>query len=172
MKKCPKCNKLYADEFSFCNTCGCSLEKHNRNVNIAVIIIAIVAILGIGLALLEQSKMNQTRKDIENYKYSKSLQEYRNTPTISDLTINSNWTTDHRGNYVYIKGTVTNNSSSKTISYFKIMAKFYDSYGNVINSDWTNDGDDLSPGETRPFEIMHRYDTNEVNIKLLVDEVH
>lgn len=175
MKICPKCNRTYAEEFSFCNTCGCNLEmpkKSNKNTTIAIVIVAIVAVLGIGITVSEQKKMKETRQEIEDYKYNKALQEYRSIPTTSDLRVNSDWTTEKSRNYIYIKGSVTNISSSKTISYFKIEAKFYDQYGKVIDSDWTNDGDDLGPGETRQFEIMHKYNNDEVDIKLSVAEVN
>lgn len=177
MKVCPKCKKTYVDDFGFCNTCGCSLELQkvpitkNKNILTAIIIVAIVAIIGIGLVVLEQKKINDTRKEIEDYKYNKVLEEYRNTPTASDIRVNSDWTIEKSGNYIYIKGTVTNTSHSKTISYFEVEAKFYDKYGNVIDSDWTNDGDDLAPGESRKFEIMHKYSSDEKDIKLSIKDV-
>jgi hypothetical protein len=177
MKICPKCKKTYADDFAFCNVCGCRLEQQktpitkNRNMMIAIIIVAIVAVIGVGFAISEQKKISDTRKEIENYKYNKTLEEYRNTPTTSDIRVNSGWTTEISDNYIYIKGTVTNTSSSKTISYFEVEAKFYDEYGSVIDSDWTNDGEDLAPGESRKFEIMHEYSYDEKKIKLSIKDV-
>lgn len=177
MKICPRCKKTYADEFSFCNTCGCGLEQpkvpitKNKNMMVAIIIVALVAIVGIGFAITEQKKISDTRKEIEDYKYNKALEEYRNTPTTSDIKVNSDWTTEKSGNYIYIKGTVTNTSYSKTISYYEVEAKFYDSYGKVIDSDWTNDGKDLDPGESRKFEIMHKYSSDEKDIKLSIKDV-
>lgn len=41
------------------------------------------------------------------------------------------------GNYIYIPGSVTNVSFGKMISYFEVEAKFCDSKGKVIDSDWT-----------------------------------
>lgn len=177
MKICPKCKKTYTDDFAFCNNCGCSLEQQkipitqNKNMLLAIIIVAIVAVVGIGFAITEQKKLSDTRKEIEDYKYNKVLEEYRNTPTTSDIRVNSDWTTEISGNYIYIKGTVTNTSYSKTISYFEVEAKFYDKYGNVIDSDWTNDGKDLAPGESRKFEIMHIYSSDEQTIKLSIKDV-
>ncbi len=66
---------------------------------------------------------------------------------------------------------MTNTSLSKTISYFEVEAKFYDDYGNVIDSDWTNDSKDLEPGDTRQFEIMHRYNSDEKDIRLSIKDV-
>lgn len=177
MKICPKCKKVYADNFSFCSICGCSLEPQktaairSKKLFISIIIVAFVAVIGIGLTITEQKKINDTRKEIEDYKYNKALEEYRNTPTKFDMKINNNWTTTISGNYIYIKGTVTNTSTSKTINYFEVEAKFYDSHGNVINSDWTNDGEELGPGESRKFEIMHKYSSDEKDIRLFIKDV-
>ena len=162
MKECFKCHKLYNDEYSFCNICGACLQSksdvkkyENKSVILAVLIVGIVVILA-----------------IENYKYEKVVQEYKSTPTTSDIRINEDWETEKDGNYIYISGSVTNESSSKTISYFEVEAKFYDSKGNVIDSDWTNDGDDLEPNETRRFEIMHKYDSSYDGVRLFIKDVN
>ncbi len=181
MKECPKCHKVYNDEYSFCNICGIGLQNKNdikeyanknKNMILAVLIVGIVAILGIGITLSEQKKMQDTKQAIEDYKYEKAVQEYKSTPTTSDIKINSDWETERDGNYIYIRGSVTNVSSSKTISYFEVEAKFYDSKGNVIDSDWTNDGDELEPNETRKFEIMHKYDSSYDDIRLFIKDVN
>lgn len=182
MKKCPKCNKSYNDEFSFCNSCGEKLIDNNatvikntlvgkRNIIIGIAVVIVVAVIGIGITISEQKKMSDTKQAIEDYKYEKAVQEYKSTPTTSDLRVNSDWTQKKSGNYIYINGSVTNTSSSKTISYFEVEAKFYDSKGNVIDSDWTNDGDELEPGESRNFEIMHKYDSSVDDIRLSVKDV-
>ena len=174
MKMCLKCKKIYTDDFAFCNICGYRLEQQkfsvtqNRNMMITIIIVFSVACVGIGFAVSEQKKISDTRKEIEYYKYKKSLKEYVDTPTIYDIRVNSDWTTDKSGDYIYIRGSVKNISHSKMISYFEVEAKFYDIYGNIIDSDWTNDGRDLAPGETRKFEIMHKCSSDEDNIKLSV----
>lgn len=177
MKICPKCKKTYTDDFSFCNICGCNLNQYkssnvsNKSVLLTLIIIAIVVVVGGVFVISEQIRMGNTRQAIEDYKDNKALQEYRNTPTKYDIKVNSGWTTEISGNYIYIRGTVTNTSASKTISYFEVEAKFYDKYGSVIDSDWTNDGDDLAPGESRKFEIMHKYSSEEQDITLSIKNV-
>lgn len=91
-------------------------------------------------------------------------------PTIKDLKItNSQW--KKKGDYVYIDGVVKNVSKNRTINYFEVEANFYDEYGDVIDSDWTNDGDELAPGESRPFDMMHKYNYKTENIRLSVREV-
>lgn len=181
MKECPKCYKKYNDEYSFCNSCGVELQNKvnvkdytNKNMNVimAVVVVGLVAILGLGITLSEQKKMQDTKQAIEDYKYEKIVQEYKSTPTTSDIRVNSDWNWKIDGNYIYICGSVTNTSSSKTISYFEVEAKFYDNKGNVIDSDWTNDSEDLEPNETRQFEIMHRYNSGYKNIRLSIKEVN
>lgn len=61
-----------------------------------------------------------------------------------------------RGDYVYITGSVKNVSNS-AISYFEVIVKILDESGQVVDSDYTNDGLKLEPGEMRSFEIMHRW---------------
>ena len=183
MKICTKCKKIYNEEFSYCNVCGEKLIDDNttrmknliqekRNVIIGIGVVLLIAILGIGITISEQKKMNDTKQAIEDYKYEKAVQEYKSTPTTLDLKVNSDWTQKKTGNYIYINGSVTNTSSSKTISYFEVEAKFYDSKGNVIDSDWTNDGDDLEPGESRKFEIIHKYDSSVNDIRLSIKDVN
>lgn len=177
MKVCPKCKKLFSDDFSFCDTCGFGLVERrkgfawNKGTILALVVVVIVAAIGIGLAVSQQMAINDNKREIEQYKYNKELQEYLNTPTTSDLRINSNWTTEKERNYIYIRGSVTNTSLNKTISYFAVEAKFYDMFGDIIDTDWTNDGTDLAPGETRQFEIMHKYNSDEKDIKLFVKDV-
>lgn len=179
MKICPKCKKKYVDDFSFCNYCGCELDYQkipyaiNRNIVLAIIIVAVVAIGGIGFAILGMKNISDIRKDIVDSKYNKALEMSMNTPTTSDIIINDDWVTerDIDYGYIYITGTVTNTSYSKTIGYYAVEAKFYDKYGNVIDSDWTNDGQDLAPGESRKFRIMHKYSSDEKDIKLSIKDV-
>lgn len=173
MKKCRKCKKKYNDEVDFCIYCGKRLSKGSNNVIVAVVIviIIIIAMLGIGISLLEQKKIHDTKQAIEDYKYQKMVKEYKSTPTLSDIVINDDWAVEKDGSYLYIRGSVTNISSSKIISYFEVEAKFFDSKGNVIDSDWTNDGRDLEPGETRQFEIMHKNSGKIYDIKLSIKDV-
>lgn len=178
MKSCLHCNKTYPDEFGFCSVCGKSLvlseksvAKTNKNMHYAIILVAIIVIIAIIFGIVEQKKISNTRKEIHDYKRQKKLEEYLNTPTSEDIRIDSGWKVVKDGSYLYIRGTVTNTSLSKTISYFEIEAKFHDSNGNVINSDWTNDAEDLAPGESRKFEIMHKYSSDEKDISIRIKDV-
>lgn len=177
MKKCLICNKEYRDDFNYCSKCGTKLhddaKRNPKNKGVIVTIIAVVIVFAIiiGFALSNEMSIINTKQSIEDNKYQKALQEQLSTPTIFDLRVNSGWTNEIDGDYIYIKGSVTNISSSKTISYYEVGAKFYDSMGNVVDSDYTNDGTELSPGETRQFDMMHKYDSNVKNIKLSIQKV-
>ncbi len=174
MKICPKCKKSFSDEYSFCNNCGCGLVERSKidsRMLIAIGGLVLVAILTIGVSVSEKGKIEKNKRDIENYKYKKAVEEYKSTPSTYDLIVNGDWTQEKDGNYIYIKGSVTNISTSKTISYYEVEAKFYDGMGNVIDSDWTNDSRDLEPGETRQFEMMHKYNSDEKKTILSVKEV-
>ena len=69
-----------------------------------------------------------------------------------------------------MNGSITNTSFSKSIRYYEIGVKFYDSRGKVIDTDWTN-GSDLDPGDTQSFEIMHKYDYSIKDMDVYVKEV-
>jgi len=169
---CPKCGTSLEEGVTVCPSCGLEQQKapiaNKNNKRILIIAVAVIAIFAIGLV---EKKIIDTRKGIENYENNKALEENPNTPTTSDLIINSDWKPEKRGNYIHIKGTVTNTSNSRTISYFEIEAKFYNNSGIVLDSEWTNDADDLAPGESRKFEIMHKFNSDEKDIQLSIREV-
>ena len=173
MKECKKCSKKYNDSFDFCPTCGEKLSPEvkpllpKRTIAISICIIAVFLVIG-GLAH-EFNQIQKQKEAIEQSQYNRALQEYLNTPTTSDLTIDSNWTTRTSGNYIYINGTVRNNSS-KNVSYYEIGVKFLDRSGNVVDTDWTN-GTDMDAGDSQRFEIMHKRDFSYSNIQLYIKEV-
>ena len=132
---------------------------------------AVVVLGAIIFIVAENNRMQKIKDDIDSYYLQKEIDEFLSTPRIYDLRIENGWTTEKSGNYTYIKGTVKNVSDDKTIRYFKITARFYDKSGEVIDSDWTNSSQNLRPGDSVKFEIMHKYDSRVVDIKLSVEEV-
>lgn len=78
---------------------------------------------------------------------------YKGTSMQNDLKI-STVTLSYGSSYIYAKGTITNNGS-KTYDYIKLKGSFKDSYGTVIDTDWTYavGSEGLSPGESKSFEI-------------------
>jgi hypothetical protein len=139
--------------------CGAAVShvapKQSNKLLVPIIAGIVICAAVISIVAFEASKVYSIRQEKETAQMRRQLEEYLATPTTSDLLVND--TSDRtKGNYVYITGSVTNTSSTKTISYFEVGVKFYNSSGSVVDSDWTNDATDLKPGETRQFEIMHK----------------
>lgn len=158
MKKCKKCHRLYDDSHVFCSECGerlvfstASMPPAKRYLLITVGLVAAFLLLLIGREFIE---LQNQKREITEYQQNKRIEEYRNSPQTTDLTINSDWDYHYEGNYIYIEGSVSNNSS-KNIDYYEIGVKFLDSNGSVLDTDWTN-GTDLYPGDTQQFELMHK----------------
>lgn len=179
MKICSSCGYKQSDNNEFCTNCGKVLEGSIKqqvkifetSKLIILVIVIVVLVLTIIYLLKEIRNFEQTRKDIQDYKYNKSVNEYFSQPTTYDLKIEDGWTSEIKGNYIYINGSVKN-ISDKTISYFKISSIFLDSGGNVVDSDWTNDGEEINPGESRKFEMMTKYNESFKSIKLEIKEVN
>lgn len=87
----------------------------------------------------------------------------------NNLIIQQGWKSTIRDGYIYINGTVTNNSNN-IISYYEITAKYLDKNNNVVHSNYTNSIEELYPNESREFEIMNKYNEYEY-IQLTVNEV-
>lgn len=60
-----------------------------------------------------------------------------------------------KGGYVYVSGTIFNNSSSK-FSYYKLKALFLDDSNNIKDSAFDASADTLYPNESRSFEMMKK----------------
>lgn len=172
MKECKKCSKKYDDSFDFCPACGERLTAEAKpfSKRTALIGVCILAAFLVISGLLREFSQIQAQKDaIAQSQYDRALQEYLNTPAVSDLSISSNWTTRTSGNYIYIEGTVQNNSS-KDARYYEIGVKFLDRNGKVVDTDWTN-GTDLDAGDSQRFEVMHKKDFSYTDIQLYIKEV-
>ena len=131
---------------------------------------SIIVVFILGYFIIEHIKFNEARKDIEDYKIQKFIDEQRTAVNTWDLDIEDGWTWEKDGNYIYIRGSVKN-VGDDTISYFAVNADFLNADGDVIDSDWTNDGYELEPNESRKFEIMPEYDSSYKKVKLEVSEV-
>lgn len=167
MKKCPKCNKKYPDDKEYCVECGSKL-KRSLSKYVLFVIGGIVLCLFVNNLIFGDSVKYEDSKKSDNW-----LNEYKQSPTTNDLSI-KNWGAYHyySSGYTHIEGTVKN-TGTHTISYYKITAKYYNLRTNeVIDSDYTNSGEDLAPNESRKFEIMAKGNYSKNEIKLFVDEVH
>jgi len=178
MKKCEKCGATFGDELNFCTHCGGALVIP-RDVEIKsfvkkYLIYLLVGVLIIGgvvtYLVIENKKVADAQKAIQDYQLQKYIDEQKSKANTWDLQIERGWTWEKDGNYTYIRGSVKN-VGSKTINYYKLSAEFLDSKGNVVDTDWTNSGNDLKPDSSRKFEIMHKYDSAFKDATLEVSEV-
>lgn len=183
MKKCAHCNKFFDDKFDFCTSCGEKLEQQTQAKAISAVqgipkrwlFVGLsglaVVLLVVGYIVNENKKFSDAQQAIQDHKIQQYIDEQVSKVNTWDLHIESGWTWEKDGNYIYIRGSVKN-VSDKTISYFKLSADFLDSKGNIIDSDWTNDGDGLKPNASQKFEFMHKYDSAVKDIKLEISEVN
>ena len=88
----------------------------------------------------------------------------------SKLEIQSGFTHRIDGNYIYVTGRVRNVSDSD-ISYFEVRIDFKDNNGNILNSDYTNDGLLLKPNDMREFEIMSKWDNDYDQYELSIGDI-
>lgn len=172
MKRCRKCAIEYADDIMYCPSCGTKLESDSTMQKpkvVALGLVVVAAFILLGFIRSDHKKLADQQSARIAAREQKEWEEYLNTPTTSDVRIDSGWRCYIDGNYIYVEGTVTN-KSSKDISYYEIKAEYCDSYGNVVTTDWTN-GTRLGPGETQDFSIMHKKNSQIRDVKMSVQEV-
>lgn len=172
MKQCKNCSKSFNDDLNYCPQCGKQLRSISAKPSSKKIVLAIslgfVFLIIIGM-FYEYSIVQRQKSKIAQDQYQKAVEEQRNTPSTSDLTINSGWTHRIEGDYINIDGSVTN-SSSKDISYYEIGVKFIDESGDVVDTDWTN-GTDVCSGESQQFNIMHKFNYRYSKIELYIKDI-
>lgn len=173
MKICVKCLTKYDADYDYCPKCGSNLKPIPSGISkysvIALLCAVLVIIVIVGM-FKETSAIQKQQDEIIQGRYERALEEQRNTPSTSDLTINQDWSHRRDGKYIYITGTVSNNST-KDINYYEIGVRFFDASGNVVDTDYTN-GLDLEAGDSRQFEIMHKANVNYSQISLYVKDVN
>ena len=81
-----------------------------------------------------------------------------------------NWNWENERNYSYVRGRIRNDGD-KIIRYFKVKAYYLDDMGNVLDTDIDNDLEDLYPGMSKEFEIMHKNNPEYKKVSVVVDEV-
>ena len=85
------------------------------------------------------------------------------------LEVVKGFTWEASGDYDYVRGSVKN-SGDIPIRYFKVRAEFLDKKGRVVDTDYTNSGERLEPGQRKKFEIMHRSSPEYKSVSVSVDE--
>ena len=131
-------------------------------IGFVLIVVAIVTVH-------EQMQLKKQQDAIKIGQYERAVEEYRTTPTTSDIEINPGWRHYIKGDYIYIEGSVKN-SSNKEIRYYEIGIKFLDNQGNVVDFSYTN-GSNLGPGEAQEFSTMHKNNSKYCEIRLYIKEV-
>lgn len=74
------------------------------------------------------------------------------------------------GNFGYVGGAVTN-GGDRTVTYWKVAAKFYDKKGVIVDTNMTSSLEKLRPGETKSFEMTVRWAPRFAKVAAEVDEV-
>lgn len=84
--------------------------------------------------------------------YDEDATESKNTVYSYELRISN--VKVYSDYYTYAEGTVTNNSDT-TVTYLKIKGSFKDSYGTVVDTDWTYavGSEGLAPGESCKWKL-------------------
>lgn len=113
--------------------------------------------------MLEYIRKDNSRKK----EHIKLIQE---TIPSTKLEIQSGHTYETKNNYTTIKGKVKN-TSNDTISYFEVVVDLLDDEGNIIHSEYTNDGLNLKPDAMREFEIKFRSNSDYKDYKLSIGDV-
>lgn len=158
---------------------GLDLESVNKKSLFIVLIVGIAIVAIIGHVKNEESKKTdlavlQYYADMEAQKAAgTNYAPTSNTNTIptNDLEIQDGWTWEYDNGYDYVRGRVKNIGVSN-ISYFKITAEYMDSNGNVLDTDYTNDGEMIRSGNMKEFEIMHKSNPEHVKVRIFVEEVN
>jgi hypothetical protein len=76
---------------------------------------------------------------------------------------------DTEGTYTYARGRVTN-TGDKIVSYFSVTAYYKDASGKVLNTEYTNSGQDLGPGISKEFQIMHKTSPEYSSVSVAVNK--
>ena len=195
---CPECNKEISDTVENCPHCGYKIKpktefkkkKEKKSgvfqiISLATFIIALftpqlflnffvlivivsaitslirkekrwvlsLIVLLLGFFLLIIPIINETKEIL-----------YKDKVSIVD------WDWEKGSYYSYIRGRIRNDGD-RTIRYFKVKAYYLDDLGNVLDTDIDNDIEDLLPGMSKEFEIMHRNNPDYNKVRVEVDEV-
>ena len=84
------------------------------------------------------------------------------------LEIQEGWNFSIRGDYSYTNGRVKNTGET-TVTYFEVTAEYLDADGNVLDTDYTNCGENVRPRNMKEFEIMHKHSKEYKKIRLFVN---
>lgn len=153
MKKCRHCGMEQAEDAVFCVGCGESTKTTGQQKKVVAICLSLVLVTGFVL-VKDMITQEQSRKNLEDEQINRWVEDYLNTPKVTDITFKNDWEMNLKNDYYYVDGSITN-TGSNPIRYYKITVNFLDFYGNVVDSDWTN-GSNLGVGESQVVDLMHK----------------
>ncbi|GMU96905.1 zinc ribbon domain-containing protein [Ignavibacterium album] len=195
---CPQCKQEILDNDKFCANCGYQLI--NSNVPLKVVekrtpVFQIIAFVTFFISLstpmlflsffvlvvIVSSIISLVRKE-KRWGLSllalflglflllaPAINEFQEISYKEKVSI-VNWNWEQERNYSYVRGRVRNDGD-KIVRYFKIKAFYLDNFGNVLDTDIDNDLDDLYPGMSKEFQIMHKNNPEYKRVSLIVEEV-
>ncbi|HMT92320.1 FxLYD domain-containing protein [uncultured Thiothrix sp.] len=197
--KCPECTKDISDTVAACPHCGYTFKSipliNQSNPKKKVAIFQYVAICALVVALftpkilisipclvlITTGIISLVRKEprwwlslisvIFGLAIIGSTSSIAKTDTsyIDKMHI-QDWRWEKEGNYTYVRGRVKNIGDS-TVSYFKITSYYKNVSGDIIDTDFTNSGEQLQPGMAKEFEIMHKESSEYKTVSIAIDTV-
>lgn len=160
-----------------------------------LVVIYFISMINVVKKAAEESKQVQVITKIRRGDYgdAKELVQkyYKNNPTkatefltsinkkqnkidckeyVKKLQIPENWDWAREGNFTLVKAKVKN-AGDRTVIYFKIEAKYLDKKNEVADKDTFSSTDPLPAGQTKDFEIKHKYSADYKIVKLYIDKV-
>jgi len=142
-----------------------------RNIK-RVLLVGICLILMTGFVGCEKDKykdmsIEELESSIATLKAD--IEQTKNGSNSKLLEIQDGFKWEKDGDYMYVRGSVKN-IGDIDISYFEVTVEYLDTNSNVLDSDYTNNGQLLKSGNMKEFEIMHKYDLKYKSVRVYVSE--
>ena len=108
---------------------------------------------------------------IEYQSYMLAIDEYEGDIYSREfLFIEPGWTWKIEYGHDSIDGKVRN-YGKETIRYFEVKVDYLDNNGNIVDSNYTNSGQDLEPNAMKVFNIINAHSSNAKKARLQVGKV-
>lgn len=191
---CNNCKAELPEETSFCSKCGQDLrgnQQFTMKIEIPKKVKASHKLMKklSELILLSKIELSKTTKKLHKLVlrfsknvHSKYIELYKKTKELyklmkkipksilsKELVIIDGWTWVTEDDYTYVRGSVKN-VGKKAIKYFEVNVKYKDLNKNVIDSDFTNWGGQIQPGDAKEFEIKHYLNKKYQSIDISVNK--
>ena len=156
---CKQCGKENKDDSTFCVNCGALLKKKEYfgkdKILILVICFIIISCFIVSLIPVDEYYNSELLSSTDTS--SSTMTNINNYITLNDITVYSN------SSYTYCTGNIKLSPLSPTgCSYIKVKGSFKNSYGTVIDTDWTYavGSEGLEPGESKKFSLSVEKDSS------------